>query len=117
MQRVHDALAELVARPEVAGAVLVGPEGLLVASHLPGGADGEALAALAVTLVRDTHEMTRALGRAAPERILMESPDGLVAACPLADGAYLLVLARPGAPAGRLLFDLRRLRGDLTALL
>jgi predicted regulator of Ras-like GTPase activity (Roadblock/LC7/MglB family) len=117
MEVVRQALAELVARPEVAGAALLSREGLVVASDLDSSTDPEAVAALGIALARTGEQFAAAAGRAPPERLVLESPDGMMLTCPLADGALLLVLAAPDAPVGQLTYALRQMRGDLAALL
>jgi len=117
MEKVRHALATLVGRPDVAGAALVSGEGLLVASQLPDGADGEAVAALAASLLRDAAQLAHSVGRRAPERLVFDSADGLFLACALGQGAVLLVLAQPDAPGGALLFHLRQQHASLAALL
>lgn len=117
MEVVRDALALLVARPEVDGVVLLSPEGLVVASQVDQSVDPDALAALGVTVVRSSQQLSSAAGRGMPERLVLETPGGMILACPLTDGAILLVLAGELAGIGTLLFDLRQLRGNLAALL
>jgi predicted regulator of Ras-like GTPase activity (Roadblock/LC7/MglB family) len=117
METVQHALATLMARPEVAGAALVSAEGLLVAAHLPAGADPEALAALAVTLARTARQLAAAGGQEVVNRLVIEGGDSMTIAMPVIDGALLVLLTSPGAPAGQLLFDLRQSRGNLAALL
>lgn len=117
MEAVQQALSGLVDRPEVDGAALISPEGLPLASRLDGSQDPEALAALVITLVRTGRQLADAAGRPDPERLVLETTAGMLLACPLADGALLLVLANPQAEVGQLLYDLRQLRGDLAALL
>lgn len=117
MEIVQQALAALRRRPEVAGAALISGEGLVVAAHLPPGSDAEALAALAVTLTRTATQLAQAGGRPDIDRLVLEGADAMTIVMPLADEALLLILTSPGAPVGRLLFDLRQSRGDLAALL
>jgi len=117
MEAVQDALASLMARAEVNGVALVGPDGLMVASQVDRSIDAEALAALGVTLVRSSQQLASAAGRENPERLVIETPSGMILACPLTDGAILLVLASEQAGIGKLLYDLRQIRGNLAALL
>lgn len=117
MEAVQEALTALLARPEVDGAALLSPEGLLVAANLPPASDADAIAALGVTLVRTGQQLCSAGGRGQPERLVVETPDGMILASALTDGAILVVLAGREARIGHLLFDLRQMRGDLAALL
>jgi len=117
METVQQALGTLVARPDVAGAVLASGEGLLVAARLPDGSDAEALAALAASLLHEAGELARAGRRGAPERLLLDADGGPMIACQLNGRGVLLVLAEPATDLGLLLFDLRHQRDALAALL
>lgn len=117
MQSVQQSLAALVGRPDVSGAAFVSSDGLLLAAQLPDSADREALAALGSSLLRDGGQLAGAVGRTAPERLVLDTADGVVVACRLGDGAALVVLAAPDADAGLLLYHLRQQQPDLAALL
>lgn len=117
MKAVQQALTALVQRPEVDGAALISPEGLLLASQVGDSHDAEALAALIVSLARLGEQVAAAAGRSGPERLIVETAAGMILASPLTDGALLLVLAGSKASVGQLLYDLRQMRGNLAALL
>jgi len=117
MEAVRQALTALVQRPEVDGAALISPEGLLLASQVDPSHDAEALAALIVSLARIGEQVAAAAARSGLERLVLETAAGMILACPLADGALLLVLAGSKASVGPLLYDLRQMRGNLAALL
>ena len=52
-----------------------------------------------------------------PSTPAISSPDGYAIVAALADETLLLVLLRPSADLGGLLFDVRRYRGNIAALI
>lgn len=117
MESVQQSLATLVSRPDVTGAAFVSAEGLLLASRLPEATDTEAIAALGAGLLRDGGQLAEAVGRRGPDRVVLDSADGMVLACRLGDGTALVVLSAPEADAGLLLYHLRQQQAALAALL
>ncbi len=76
----------------VRGAMLVSaPDGLVVADSLMDGIDGQAIAALASSLVGRLGRATRAAGMPAPELVHLRAEFGSVLAVPA--GAEILVVA------------------------
>lgn len=117
METVQQTLSALVSRPDVAGAAFVSEDGLLVAARLPESADGEAIAALSASLLRDAGQLAVAAGRPAPDRMVCDTETGMLVVCRLGIGTAVTVLARPGADVGLLLFHLRQQQAALAALL
>ena len=100
----------LAARPEVTGVALVSTEGLLIDHTLPAELDGEALAALAVTVLRQIHELGSAAGRGPAASAVIEFRGGPAIVGAMEGGSSLVVLARPEADLGDLLYLIRRYR-------
>lgn len=113
MDSLQQTLASLVQRPDVRGAAVASGEGLLVASRLPEGADGEALAALGAHLLRDAGQLAGAVHRESPRRLVLDSGDGLILVSQLGSETALVVLAAEGADAGALLYHLRQQQGAI----
>lgn len=117
MQPLRSVLLALADRPDVAGAVVVSDDGLMVESSLAAGLDGEELAALAA----DAGRGLAALGRAARAgqfvQAAVECRAGTLVLQQLRSGATLVVLAAEGSDLGGLLYDLRRHAPALVALL
>lgn len=111
---LHTLIEGLAARPEVTGVALVSPEGLLIDQALPARFDGEAVAALALTVLRQLHELGAAarLGNAASAVIEFQGGPAVVGA--MDRGSALVVLARPDADLGDLLYLIRRYRPAVT---
>lgn len=96
-------------RPEVTGVAIISGDGLLIEHALPPGTDGEALAALAATVVRQLAELGTASRLGHPTGAVIEFSGG-PAIIGMVDGAALFVMARPDADLGELLYLVRRHR-------
>jgi uncharacterized protein len=110
-------LEGLASRSDVLGAAVVSGEGLVIESALPAGSDGEALAALATTLLRGAGELGAAGGLGALGTAILEFDQGPAVVTALTTGAGLLVLARPDTDLGELLYLIRRHRAAVADLL
>ena len=107
----------LAARPDVAGAAVISGDGLVIEAALGTGADGDALAALTTTLVRNCGELGTAGGLGSLGAAVLEFASGPAVIGTLRDGASVVVLARDGSDLGELLYLLRRHRGAIADLL
>jgi predicted regulator of Ras-like GTPase activity (Roadblock/LC7/MglB family) len=107
----------LAARPEVTGVAIVSGEGLLIEEALPPATDGEALAALATTLIRHADEFGHSAGLGSFGTAILEFNEAPAIIGILSDGAALVLLARPDADLGELLYLLRRHRAPMSSLL
>lgn len=103
-------LTGIAQRPEVTGAAIVSGEGLLIEHALPVGTDGEALAALAATVIRQIAELGSAAGMGQPTSAVIEFSGGPAIIGMVDGGAALFVMARPDADLGELLYLVRRHR-------
>ena len=104
----------LSARPEVTGVALVSTEGLLIDHDLPARLDGDALAALALTVLRQLHELGGAAGRGPAASAVVEFQGGPAIIGAMESGSALVVLAREEADLGDLLYLIRRYRPAVT---
>lgn len=114
LKRLLDGLAQ---RPEVVGAALVSGEGLVIEQTLPATSDGEALAALATSLLRHGGEMGSACGLGALGVAVLEFTGGPAIVSRFDNGAGLVVLARTDSDLGELLYLIRRHRPAMADLL
>ncbi len=109
MPALHDILTALADRPDVAGALVVSDEGLVI-DNAPGsaGADPEAAAALTATAQRALAGLGEALGHGPPRQVVVDAAGGVSVLQRLPSGATLLVIAAADGDLGALLYDLRR---------
>ncbi len=99
-------------RPLILGAAIVSEDGLLVHHDLGRHVDGEAVAALSVAVRRHAEQLGTAIGGSLGSTV-MELTGGPAVVTPLDTRHTLIVLARPDADLGPLLFDIRRSRSAL----
>jgi predicted regulator of Ras-like GTPase activity (Roadblock/LC7/MglB family) len=107
----------LADRADVAAAVVVSDDGLVVESSLPAQFDAEELAALTTSAGRTLAALARAAQHGELHLVVTESATGTFVILRLPSGANLLVLATPDGDLGTLLHDLRRHAPALVPLL
>jgi predicted regulator of Ras-like GTPase activity (Roadblock/LC7/MglB family) len=117
MRELAGFVRELADRAEVDAVVLASPDGLPIDQAGPAGLDAEELAALTATVARSLSQLALAGDRGAVRTAVVETDRGLVVVATAGAEGWLLVLTRPAMNIGELLFDLRRRRPALTALL
>lgn len=108
MQPLRSILSAFAERPDVAGVAVVSDEGLIVESALPPALDPDAIAAHAVTALRQLALLSAVVGQGAPRQLVSEGADGAMVLHRLPGGATLLVIATPDGDLGTLLYELRR---------
>ncbi|HET9066800.1 MAG TPA: roadblock/LC7 domain-containing protein [Gemmatimonadales bacterium] len=102
-----DALETLAGRSDVAGALVVSDEGLVVAAAMPDGAELEAIAALAATAQRALASLSSAIGHGPASQTVLDGPDGSAVIVRLDSGATIVVLAAADGDLGDLLYAIR----------
>ena len=104
-------------RSLVRGAAVVNEDGFLVHDELGSGLDGEAIAALAVTLHRHARQLGAAADAGHLGSVVLELDRGPAILAALDDRHTLVVLARPDRDFGQLLYDIRSARADLARVI
>jgi len=117
MQPLRSVLLAFAERPDVAGAVVVSDDGLVVEASLPPGLDAEELAALATTAGRGVGALGGAARFGDITQAVVECASGTLVLQRLPSRATLLVLTTPEGDLGTLLYDLRRHAPALVSLL
>jgi predicted regulator of Ras-like GTPase activity (Roadblock/LC7/MglB family) len=117
MTGLTDVLQALAARPGVVAVVLVSPDGLCIQQAGSGALDADALAALATAAVRHAARLAEGAEFGAWRTLLLEAGNGTVILSEAGAGHVLLLVVAPEASFGDLLFDVRRDRSMLGALL
>ena len=116
MSTIRDLVGALRQRDGVEAAIVLGRDGLLIDGQSAPGLDAEGLAAYVPPIVSAADELGVASMRGAVSTAVLEYPSGLVIVTALSDAALLAVLVRPDAGIGQLLFELRRNREQMAAL-
>ena len=116
MPSIRDLVSAIRQREGVEAAVVLGRDGLLIDSQSAAGLDPEDLAARIPAIIGTADEFGAAAGRGPLVTAVLEHRDGLAIVAALNADAVLLVLVRPDANVGQLLFELRRNRENIAAL-
>jgi predicted regulator of Ras-like GTPase activity (Roadblock/LC7/MglB family) len=116
MPTIRDLVAAIRQREGVEAAVVLGRDGLLIDSQAVAGFDSEQVAAHAPLIVQFADEFGAAAARGALQTAVLEHEHGLAVISCLSPDAVLLVLVQPTADLGQLLYELRRNRANIAAL-
>lgn len=116
MASIRDLVGAIRQRDGVEAAVILGRDGLLIDSQTVAGVDAEAIAARIPAIIAPADELGNGANRGSLVTAVLEYRDGLAIASVLSADAILLVLVKPDANVGQLLFELRRNREQIAAL-
>ena len=117
MAGIADVVQALGRREGVEAAIILGNDGLPIASHLANGGDPDVLAALIPNIVIASQQLGHHAARGELSMGVLEFAAGYAIVVHLSAEATLLVLARPRTNIGPLLFDLTRNRAEIAGLL
>jgi predicted regulator of Ras-like GTPase activity (Roadblock/LC7/MglB family) len=116
MPTIRDLVSVLRRRTGVDAVVVLGRDGLLIDGSAAAGLDPEGLAAHVPPLVGAAGELAHALGRGPFGLSVLEYEHGLAVVAAISADALLLLLVQREANLAQLLFDLRRHRAQIAAL-
>jgi predicted regulator of Ras-like GTPase activity (Roadblock/LC7/MglB family) len=116
MPTIRDLVAAIRQRDGVEAAVVLGRDGLLIDGQAVDGLDIEHISAHVPSILSAAEEFASAAARGALVTTVLEYANGLGIVTILSADAVLLVLVQPNANIGQLLFELRRNREHIAAL-
>ena len=116
MPSIRDLVAAIRQREGVDAAIVLGRDGLLIDSQLTAGLEAEDIAARIPTIIAAADELGTSTNRGELLTAVLEHKNGLAIVSVLSAEAILLVLVTPRANIGQLLFELRRNREHIAAL-
>lgn len=116
MPTIRDLVAAIRQRDGVEAAVVLGRDGLLIDSQAVSQVDAEHVAAHVPSIIQFADEFGAAAARGALQTAVLEHEQGLAVVSCLSPDAVLLVLVQPTANLGQLLYELRRNRAQIAAL-
>ncbi len=116
MPRIRDLVAAIRQREGVDAAIVLGRDGLLIDSQLGPGLDADDVAARIPAIIGPADELGAGTDRGDLLTAVLEYRNGLAIVSVLSAEAILLVLVSPRANIGQLLFELRRNREHIAAL-
>jgi|GEM_PF-922514 len=102
---------------DIQGAALVSPDGLPLATSLPGNMDDERVSAMSSAMVSLGERIASELSRGTVERILVEGTQGFAILTSCGEEAVLIVLASESAKQGLLMLETKRLLAELKLVL
>lgn len=111
---LRDTINRWPSRDSIRGAAIVSEDGLVIHDALTPGTDTEAVAALAVSLVRTGQQLGHAANAGQLGAVVLELDQSPAILATLDGGHTLVVLAQPHHDLGRLLFDVRQGRSALS---
>src|SRR5688500_16972732 len=117
MPNIRDFTSALRQRPGVDAVLVLGRDGLLIEGFAAPGLNNEDLAARVPALAFEAEALGKAALQGAVATAIVESAKGYAIVAALADQTLLLLLLRPSADLGGLLFDVRRYRGNSASLI
>jgi uncharacterized protein len=116
MPTIRDLVGALRQRDGVDAAIVLGRDGLLIDSQVASHVTADDVAALVPPVLSAAEELGRNSGQGELRTGVIEYAEGLALISPFSDDAILLVLLQPSANVGQILFELRRNRERLAAL-
>lgn len=102
---------------DVQGVALVTPDGLPLASSLPGGMDEERVSAMSAAMLSLGERIGAELARGGIDRIFVEGEEGYAVLTSCGQDAVFLVLASKTAKQGVLMLEIKRAVSELKLLL
>lgn len=116
MASIRDLVAALRHREGVEAAIVLGRDGLLIDSQAIPGLNPEDLAARIPAIIGPADELGAAAARGEVVTMILEHQQGIAVVSVLSTEAILFVLVQPSANIGQLLYELRRNREHIAAL-
>lgn len=116
LPNIRDLVAAIRQREGVDAAIVLGHDGLLIDSQIGAGLDAEDIAARVPAIIASGNEFGVATQRGALLTAVLENGTGFAIVSVLSSDAILLVLVASSANVGPLLFELRRNREHIAAL-
>lgn len=107
----------VTATSDVEGAAMVTPDGLPLASTLPGGMDDERVSAMSAAMLSLGERIGKELARGAIDRIYVEGDQGFSILTSCGEDAVFIVLATKEAKQGVLMLEIKRTLSELKSAL
>lgn len=117
MPTIRDVVEALGSREGVDAVIVLGLDGLPIATQAADGLDTEGLAALVPNIVASCNKLGGAAGKGGFTTSVVEYSQGLVLVAEMTSDALLAIFLRPGTNVGGLLYELRRHRTAIAQLL
>jgi len=113
---IRDLVATLRRFDGVQAAAVLGRDGLLIDNEADAGLDGESIAAHVPSILQFCDELGTAAGIGGLQSAVLEHQESTVVLAAMSSEVVLLVIVKPDANLGALLYDIRRHRAGLASL-
>jgi predicted regulator of Ras-like GTPase activity (Roadblock/LC7/MglB family) len=117
MAGIKDVVDALGRHEGVEAVIILGNDGLPIASHVADGSDPEVLSAVVPGVVQAAEQLGHHSGRGNLTTSVIEYKAGYAVVASLSAETKLLMLIRPRTNVGPLLYDLTRHRAEISGLL
>ena len=117
MANLREVVEALGRRDGVDAAIILGNDGLPIASHLANGGDPDVLAAMIPNVLTASAQLGRQAGRGELAMGVLEFASGFAILAHISADTTLLLLVRTRTNIGPLLYDLARHRAEIAGLL
>ncbi|MBC7788458.1 MAG: roadblock/LC7 domain-containing protein [Anaerolineae bacterium] len=117
MATIRDLVSTVRQREGVTAAVVLGRDGLLIDGQATAGIDTDGLAAVVPAVLTAGDELGEHAGGGALATCVLEYEGRVIIVCSLTTDAILVVVASEEADIGKLLFELRRNRRRIAAIM
>lgn len=102
---------------DMAGAVAVSSDGIVLASRLGSGVNADRIGAVAATMVGVTRRVSNELGLGTPEETILRANKGLFLVVPAGNQSLLAVHVREGANLGMVRIEAREASAMIASVL
>lgn len=116
MATIRDLVATIRRFDGVTAAAVLGRDGLLIDHDADSGLDAEQMAAHVPSILQFADELGTAAAAGPLQTAILEHQDAIAVLAAMSADVVLLVLVRPDANVGALVYDIRRHRAGLAAL-
>ncbi len=101
-------LKKLTSTGDIEGAAVITRDGLLIASELSSGIDGDTFAAMSATMTGAAETAIQELKKSSPDRIIVESPKAKLITTGAGEQAILACIVSPEAKLGMILLEMKK---------
>ncbi len=106
-------LQKLTSTGDIEGAAVITRDGLLIASELSSGIDGDTFAAMSATMTGAAETAVQELKKSSPDRVIVESNNTNLVTAGAGEQAILACIVSPDAKLGIILLEMKKASKDI----
>jgi len=112
-EKLTQILQKLTSSGDIEGAAVITRDGLLIASDLSEGIDGDTFAAMSATMTGAAETAVQELKKSSPDRVIVESKNAKLITTGAGEQAILACIVNPNAKLGLILIDMKKAADDI----